>query len=630
MDKRNTIIGLCPALLLTSIVCVPLAEAQQPAASPQVAESHFDYSRYFPSPQAEVQQRTELISRTQVFLHTFAWTPENASHALDDGAALKRSWMLHEEYCKLRSADDAQDKEAADCENQSGSQSSAVTSFVEKELEAPAFASLSDADLARLHLEPYRYLIAGATENARHLLPPSEQKLLSDLADPLLSAWSDRYDALVRQVLSEVKPIQTSSGPLNPMRDRQKLSTATDRGVREAAYRERLEAYQPHRDVIAMTLLDTVRLEAALARARNYPSAPARKYQGRLQLTEPQVREMLQAVEQNADVLRQYQQVRAERISTLTGTKDVHSWDLDLSSGYVPTVLTFEQARMLMVNAVAPLGAEYRSRFAWLVDPASGALDMNGGTRRQPGGFSVGYPSAPISLYVDRFDGNLDSIDQLIHEAGHAIHRKLMSDAGVSPYYAGGPNFVSEAYAIFNELLLWHQLEKEATTPQERAYYQERLLDEVTFQVFTSAEEGELEQALYDGVTAGTIRNADDIDKLNGGILDRYELFAPHEPSMRLNWMRKRLLINDPLYLVSYLYAGLVACKLYDMIEADPTAFAKRYTALLSEGFDAPADELMKKNMGFGLDGKSLLDGALDLVRKQTSQLQESYASLSH
>ena len=173
-----------------------------------------------------------------------------------------------------------------------------------------------------------------------------------------------------------------------------------------------------------------------------------------------------------------------------------------------------------------------------------------------------------------------------------------MSGASMSPYYAGGPNFVSEAYAIFNELLLWHQLRKEATTPQERAYYQERLLDEVTFQVFTSAEEGELEQGLYDGVTAGTIRNADDIDKLNGGILDRYELFAPQEPSMRLNWMRKRLLINDPLYLVSYLYAGLVACKLYDMIEADPTAFAKRYTALLSEGFDAPAHRADEKEHG--------------------------------
>lgn len=629
MSNRSTIALFGPAFLLTSIICAPLMKAQQPPASPTAAESHFDDARYFSGSQAEVQQRIELTSRTRAFLQTSAWTPENASHALEEGAALKRSWMLHEEYCKLRSADDAQDKDAADCQRQSESQSSAVTSFVEKQLEAPAFASLSDIDLAHLHLQPYRYLITEATENARHLLPPSEQKLLSDLADPLLSAWSDRYDALLRQVPSEVKSIQTPSGPLNPIRDRQKLSTDADRSLREAAYRARLEAYQPHRDVIAMTLLDTVRLESSLAKARNYASAPARKYQARLQLTEPQVREMLQAVEQNSDVLRQYQRVRAERISTLTGIKDVRSWDIDLSSGYVPNTLTFEQARTLMLNAVTPLGAEYRIRFAWLVDPASGALDMNGGPRRQPGGFSVGYPSVPVSLYVDHFNGNLDSIDQLIHEAGHAIHRRFISDAGVSPYYAGGPNFASEAYAIFNELLLWRELAAEATTAQERAYYQERLLDEVTFQIFTSAEEGELEQGLYDGVTAGTIRNADDIDKLNDAILDRYELFAPQEPSMRLNWMRKRLLINDPLYLVSYLYAGLVACKLYDMIEADPTGFAKRYTALLSEGFDAPANDLMKKNMGFSLDGKSLLDGALDLVRKQTSQLQQSYLSLS-
>ena len=138
---------------------------------------------------------------------------------------------------------------------------------------------------------------------------------------------------------------------------------------------------------------------------------------------------------------------------------------------------------------------------------------------------------------------------------------------------------------------------------------------------------GELEQSLYDGVTAGTIRNADDIDKLNGGILDQYESFASQEPSMRLNWMRKRLMINDPIYLVTYLYAGLVACKLYEMNQADPAAFAKQYTALLSAGFDASASDLLKRNMGFSLDGKSLLDGALALVRKQTSELQKSYSS---
>ena len=108
----------------------------------------------------------------------------------------------------------------------------------------------------------------------------------------------------------------------------------------------------------------------------------------------------------------EYQRVRAERISTLTGVKDVHSWDLNLSSGYVP-MLTFEQARMRYGECghasrrgvqkplhLAGRPGQRCTRYEWRNETAAG-------------GFSVGYPSVPTSLYVDRFNGNLDSIDQL-------------------------------------------------------------------------------------------------------------------------------------------------------------------------------------------------------------------------
>lgn len=626
-------IAACVIPLSISTMIAFRANGQQAVPAKQNLDIHLDFTRYFLSAETEQQQRRELANRTKVFLGGGSWKPEESGPQLAEGAALKTAWMQHYDYCKLRAADDSQDKEAADCQSQSGKQGSAVSAFIEKQLEASSFTSLSDADLFRLHLEPYRFLMHQATENALHLLPPSEQKLLGDLADPLLDGWSDRYDALVRQVKTEVKPIQTSMGPLNPISDAQKLSTLPGRSLREAAFRTRLEAYQPHRELIAATLLDTIRMETALAKARNYPSAPARKYASRLQLSEEQVKAMLQAVQKHTAVLQQYQRVRASRVADLTGIKDVRSWDMDMSSGYAPKPLGFEQARKLMVQSVTPLGNEYVTQFAWLMNSANGALDIAGGVRRQPGGFSVGYSGVPVSLYVDSFNGDLNSIDQIIHEGGHAIHRNLMNDAGVSPYYASGPNFLFEAYAIFNELLFWHELEKQSATPQEKAYYQERLLNEATFQLFTSAEEGTLEQDLYDGVTAGTIRNADDIDKLNGEILAHYELFAPQEPSLRLNWMRKQLLIDDPLYLVSYLYAGLVACRLYEMSEANLEDFQKRYAALLREGFDGPANDLIQKNMGFSLEGDSLLDGALKFIENQTLRLQQTYTKqrdLSH
>jgi oligoendopeptidase F len=617
-------------LISLSIVITPLAKGQQSEPTTQNLGIHLDFTRYFPSTEIEQQERRELIDRTKAFLDGGPWKPEGGTRQLDEGAGLKTAWMRHYAYCQLRAADDAEDKQASECQEQSASQGGAVTAFVEKQLEAETFTSLSDADLSRLHLESYRFLMQQSAENARHLLSPSEQKLLDDLADPLLDGWSNRYDVLVRQVKADAKPLQTSTGPLNPISDAQKLSSLPDRGLREAAFRARLEAYQTHRELIAATLLDIVRMETALAEARKYPSAPARKYASRLQLSEEQVKAMLQSVQQHTAVLQQYQRVRATRVTELTGIQGVHSWDMGMSSGYAPQSLSFEQARKVIVHAVAPLGDRYVAQFAWLMTPANGALDIAEGTRRQPGGFAAGYSGVPVSLYVDRFDGDLDSIDSIIHEGGHAIHRKLMNDAGVWPYYANGPNFLFEAYAIFNELLLWHELERQSATPQEKAYYQERLLADVTFNVFTSAEEGTLEQGLYDGVAAGTIRNADDIDKLNGEILAHYELFAPQEPLLRLNWMGKRLLFEDPLYLVSYLYAGLVACKLYEMSEADPKEFQKRYAALLAEGFDAPASDLIRKNMGFSLDGDSLLDGALKFVETQTSQLEQAYIAMGN
>ena len=152
----------------------------------------------------------------------------------------------------------------------------------------------------------------------------------------------------------------------------------------------------------------------------------------------------------------------------------------------------------------------------------------------------------------------------------------------------------------------------------------------MTFEVFTSAEEATLEQGIYDGVTAGKINDGSDLDSLSAKILNQYELFAADEPELRKNWMRKRLLYEDPLYLVNYLYAALVACKFYEMDKANPDDFQKRYMALLREGFDAPAADLIQKNMGFTLDGDELLSGALKLMQRRTAELQQTYQTLPH
>jgi oligoendopeptidase F len=582
---------------------------------------HADLTRYFSSSQAENDARRRLAQTTDAYLQTAPWIEDGTAARLDEGARLITDWMRHRVYCRAQASRDITDKPAKTCANEANDRYSVLLSFVDAQLQSKAMQGLSSTDIDHFGLDRYRYLIEQARETAAHGLSPQSQHIADLLTDPVLEGLTDRYDATERNLTAE--PLETKDGKLDPIKDASKLAHSSDRAARKAGWEAKQQAYSVHGELFAATLIDIAREETALAKLCGFASAPARFYARRLQLTEPQVHSTLDAITQHADVLKDYQRVRAEQVSHVTGIPDVRSWDMDVSSGYDPNPLPYAQAKAVILKALAGLGPDYVAQFTWLLEPKNGALEIASGPNRESGGFSLGYSAVPVMLYMDGFHGSLTETSTVIHEGGHAIHRKLMNE--VSPYYVNGPHFLFEAYAILNQLLLWDELERESTTLAEKAYYQERFLDTVSAEVFTSGEEGILEQGIYDGVAAGKINSQAEIDNLNAQILEKYELFASEEPTLRSGWMRKNLMFEDPLYLVNYLYAALVACKLYEMDMAHPADFQKQYLTMLREGFDMPAAELLKKNMGFSLDGNQLLDGALELMRDRTIQLKHTY-----
>jgi oligoendopeptidase F len=62
--------------------------------------------------------------------------------------------------------------------------------------------------------------------------------------------------------------------------------------------------------------------------------------------------------------------------------------------------------------------------------------------------------------------------------------------------------WLTEAFAIYNELRFRDQLYQQAQDPRAKAYYLKSLLDDMVLQLFTSSEEAQLEQSIYQGVAA--------------------------------------------------------------------------------------------------------------------------------
>src|SRR5208283_4415197 len=123
-----------------------------------------------------------------------------------------------------------------------------------------------------------------------------------------------------------------------------------------------------------------------------------------------------------------------------------HEWDMAAPvPGFTPPITALAEARSVFHDAFAGLGKDYQAEFDALLDPSNGRADVlpGGAPNRYGGGFSVGFTGSTSILFYGRYDGTFKDLSVIAHEGGHAVHRQLMTEAGVPPSYAAVRTFYS-------------------------------------------------------------------------------------------------------------------------------------------------------------------------------------------
>jgi oligoendopeptidase F len=594
--------------------------AQAPTTSAALSA---DLSRYyFKTPAEEVAARAELnaaIAEMSRFKGQL-----NSAHqllgALRQYDTVQKLFAKHEGYLHLRCSLNRKDV-ACDDDRALESDVGAKTAFLDPEI----LAIPEDRLRAFLNEEPalaeYRFALSGIRRDSPHLLPEAEQALL-DQFQPQIGDW--QYD-LYQQVVAGISfgTVQTPSGPLDVVRQRNLIAADADGRVREEGFKRRYAGFTSQRDLLAFALIHTVQAQDLLAKTHHYADAPARKYDS-LYFKPEETRSLLAAMAQHGDIAERYEKIRAQDIER-GYHQPAHEWDMSAPvPGFIPPITLLSEARGVFHEAFAGLGREYQSAFDALLDPANGRADIlpGGASNRYGGGFSIGFTGSTSVLFFGRYDGTFKDLSVIAHEGGHAVHRQLMSENGVSPSYARGPHFLFESFAEFNELLLADSLAEHAVTPEMQRYYRERWMSIKGLDAFYGAQDALLEQAVYDGVASGTVRNADDLDNLTLRIDGQFSQFPASTPELRTRWATLSLMYEDPLYDVNYVYGGLLALKYYDLYTTRREWFVPRYIALLKNGFNQPPAELLNQFLGIDLSGPALLNGDLELLNRRLDQLE--------
>jgi len=618
--------------LALSLNAIPVSSQSkfEPFPPELASKYHFDLSRnFFATPEVAEADRKILYQALADFSHwrgKLSASAENLYRAFQAFELLQARINLHASYLYLRYSMDTRDTASRDAQQKLEADANRAMGFFSGEI-----IRLDESTITRFMkelpaLKTYTYAIESSRRFQPYTLSPEQEEFLGNAA-PSMTNWQGE---LFYQLLNttDFGVVHTPEGDLDLAKNRSKIINHPDPAVRAAGFKQNKAALATRRDLYAFALLKTIRARNQLARVRRFPDYPTETYFERF-LTKKEVTQLLEDVAKHAEINKRYERLRVERIKRDKGYSEVHFWDLTatLSNTPVPRFTIGEGTRLIKA-VIAPLGSEYEREMAALLDPANGRLDIAPAPNRlnRSGGFSNAGSGRNSVFFTGAYEGYLEDLIILIHEAGHAVQSNLMNNSNVRPIYRSGPGYFTESFAGFNELLLADYLYRNSTDKALKIYYLERFLEH-TAEIFKGARESLVEQQFYEEVEKGTVRTADDIEALTQKTGARFSIWFGPQSELPMEWTNANLYYVWPMYRLNYLYSKLLAIKYFDLYTRDRGRFVKSYQGLLRNGYDATPDVLLEKFIGTNTRDPKLVKDALKVITHKTDELEQLYAS---
>ena len=452
-------------------------------------------------------------------------------------------------------------------------------------------------------LQEYRFVLENLVRQKPHTLSAPEEKLLASLSE-VMGAPADIADSLQDADLT-FDSVKDSAGEAHEVTGSNYilLQTSSDRTLRENSFRSFYKTYRNHINTFAATYAGAVKAATAEAAARHYESSRAMSMAGE-NIPAEVYDNLVASVRAHLPLMYRYVKLRKR----LLGIQELHYYDVYAPlTGESTARYTYDQAKQMVLDAVAPLGEEYvaevRRGFAerW--------VDVYPNKGKSGGAYSTGtYDSEPYIM--TNFTGTLDSVSTLAHEMGHSMH-SLLSRRTQPAQYADYTLFVAEVASTVNENLMIEQLLKTEQRPDTRLFLLNQYLENFKGTVFRQTMFAEFEREAHAMRERGEALCPAALNQLYGNLVRDY--FGPElvmDEEVQLEWARIPHFYR-PFYVYKYATGYSTAVALSEGILKEGESARKRYLEFLSMGGSAwPLDEL--RHAGVDLTTPAPVNAALE------------------
>lgn len=388
-------------------------------------------------------------------------------------------------------------------------------SFIEPEIVTLEKAAIEKFIAGEPGLKVYRMYLLDVLRGKPHTLSQQEEKILArtgQMADGPGSVYTIFSNA--EMPYPEITLSDGTVATLNKSGYALHRASA-NRQDREAVFHAFWTGINKFRQTFGVQLYSHLQTHIFYTRSRNYESSLHRALD-RNNIPVEVYHSLIRNVRDNLDTFHRYLRLKQRMLGVDT---------LKYSDLYAPVVkgldlqYTFDQGRDLYLDALEPLGPEYRQAAETAFEQRW--IDVYPTPGKRSGAYSNGsaYDVHPYILL--NFNGQYDDVSTMAHEMGHALHSYYANKTQPFPL-ADYSTFVAEVASTFNETLLIHKMLREIQDDDVRLSLLMNYLDGIKGTVFRQTQFAEFEWRMHEMAERGEPLTGDAFTKLYGDILKEY------------------------------------------------------------------------------------------------------------
>jgi len=344
--------------------------------------------------------------------------------------------------------------------------------------------------LAENHdLKLYKQSLKEITMARPHILPAEQEALLAQMSE--VTGTASNTFSMLNNADMEFPYVKNEEGEEVQLTHGNyiKFLESKERSVREGAFKAMYETYGKFKNTFSATLTGNVKKHNVSARIRHYGSAREAAMSNNF-IPENVYDQLVETIHKHLPAMQRYISLRKK----LLGVDELHMWDL-----FAPLVkevemkVTYDEAKDILVKALAPLGEEYQNIVQNGLD--NRWVDVLENKGKRSGAYSSGaYGTNPYILM--NWQDNVNNLFTLAHEFGHSVHSYYSRNN--QPFVYGDYSiFVAEVASTCNEELLNDYLLKTIDDPQQKIYLLNHWLDGFRSTVFRQTMFAEFEHLIH-------------------------------------------------------------------------------------------------------------------------------------